>query len=108
MALAAIDAQRCRTIFNDFPQKSLGPVSWLFLLYPLPDTRTTPYASCRFEPIRHLFLKPPPHYSASAKVICFIGKLGGGGPGRFTAQASVFNLSREVLHSLDPKLSVVS
>jgi len=24
MALAAIDAQRCRTIFNDFPQKSLG------------------------------------------------------------------------------------
>ena len=28
MALAAIDAQRCRTIFNDFPQKSLGPVSW--------------------------------------------------------------------------------
>jgi hypothetical protein len=27
MALAATDAQRCRTIFNDFPQKSLGPVS---------------------------------------------------------------------------------
>lgn len=66
MALAAIEAQRCRTIFNDSPQKSLGPVTWLFPLYPLPDTRTTPYALCRFEAIRHLLLKPPPRYSASA------------------------------------------